>query len=129
MPKPASSAAASQKATTSPAQAPIPVAGPVRIESFRVARTLPRRVCVDYVVTDVKSISIKNETTGQAVYSQSFGVKEGKLAVNSACIFLKRGRGDEVFTYELLASGSQSQAAKTITVDPATPRRKPTPRS
>jgi hypothetical protein len=120
MPKPASSAAASQKPTTSPGRAPIPVAGPVRIESFRVVRTLPRRVCVDYVVTDVKSISIKNETTGQAVYSQSFGVKEGKLAVNPACIFLKRGRGDEVFTYELLASGSQSQAAKTITVDPAT---------
>jgi outer membrane biosynthesis protein TonB len=129
MPKPASSAAPSQKPTTSPTQAPTPLAGPVRIGSFRVVRTLPRRVCVDYSVTDVTSISIKNETTGQAVYSQNFGAKEVKLAVNPACIFLKRGRGDEVFTYELLASGTHSQAAKTISVDPATPRRKQSPRS
>jgi hypothetical protein len=115
-PTPARTAKPALVRTATPAPTAVPIAS-VRIESFAIVNTLPRRVCVNYAVANVTSISITNTANGRTVFSRQFAAPV-RLAVSPPpCIYLFR-RPRAYVTFELQASGPKSQTVSSIIVPP-----------
>jgi hypothetical protein len=102
--------------TATPAPTATPIAA-VRIESFAIVNTLPRRVCVNYQVANVTSISITNTATGRTVFSRQFAAPVSLAVTPFPCIYLFR-RPRAYVTFELLASGPKSQITSSVIVPP-----------